>query len=86
LAAGGLADAYGAPAVALAFGAATLLGVGLVALAYRPFTGLDVDSEGRGIVDGCVVSGGARTQPALVGVPATAPPDAAAEIALGELI
>src|SRR5439155_17735699 len=74
--AGLLADAYGAPAVALGFGAATLVGVALIAVAYRPFLALDVDVEGRGVI------GRMRhiAAPAVtIAVPATAPADASTE-------
>ncbi len=87
LAAGTLADAYGAPAVALAFGAVTLVGVALVALAYRPFAGLDVDREGRAIVSGQVVTAPPGGAPSTVGLTmATAPADAAIELAASEAV
>jgi MFS family permease len=54
--AGVLADAVGAPTIALAFGIATLVGVALVLLLYRPFLTLDIDAEGHGVVGRQVAS------------------------------
>jgi MFS family permease len=74
LVAGSLADANGAQFVTLACGLLTLVGTGVVVLVYRQFLSLDVDAQGRGIVG------------RLVAIPATAPADAAAELAADEVI
>jgi MFS family permease len=56
LAAGTLADRYGADVVAVAFGLATLASVAIVLVAFRSFVTLDVDGEGRAVEGGQVLS------------------------------
>ena len=58
LAAGMLADAYGAGAAAITFGVATLVCVGLVLAFYRSFVRLDVDREGRAMLEGRMLTEG----------------------------
>ena len=69
LAAGILADAYGAGAVAIAFGLVTAGAVVLVAVGYRVFRALDVDVEGRAVLGSHVLS----DAPAVAAAPGPAP-------------
>lgn len=64
LAAGALADTYGAGAVAITFGVATLVCVGLVIAGYRSFVRLDVNREGRAMLGSRVLTEGPPAAPA----------------------
>ena len=83
LAAGVLADRAGPSFVAATFGGATLAGVAVLLIAYRPFLRLDVDSQGRGVLGRKVLSTPARGAEAPIELPlgATAPLEAGAELA-----
>jgi MFS family permease len=65
LAAGTLADAFGAGPVAIAFGAITAGAVGLLLLGYRAFLALDVDADGRAVLGDRVLADPAATAGAL---------------------
>jgi len=61
LAAGALADLVGAGTVALGFGLATLVSIGLVLATYRTFASLTVNQDGRAMAGGRVLGEGAAT-------------------------